>query len=179
MPTTNRVCDLCVSQLRQCLAHFKLKNRKQDCLMWIILLGVPSYLHCKTAHIWHWLVQTCATAYSKKTPNASTWTSARGKQIWPPAPMVQPRQVHARICSVAHSITSWCLFLMPSAPVTLLYLVKCPMSKKGQRKMFYKHFEYKVVITDQQIGQIKMQTDTNPSHTEELLVGKVLSLSSE
>lgn len=68
---------------------------------------------------------------------------------------------------------------MSSAPVTLLYLVKCPVSKKGSRKTFYKHFEYKVGITDQQIGQTKMQTGTNPSHAKELSVGKVLSLSSE
>lgn len=80
-------------------------------MMWMILLSVHSYLHCKTAHICNWLVQTCATAYSSKIPNASTWTSARGKHyIWPPAPMVQLRQVHARICSVAYSVTSCCLF---------------------------------------------------------------------
>lgn len=53
------------------------------------------------------------------------------------------------------------------------------MTKKGPRKMFYKHSEHKVVITDQQIGQTKMKTDTNPSHTKELSIGKVLSLFSE
>lgn len=39
--------------------------------------------------------------------------------------------------------------------------------------------QYKVVTTDQQTGQTKMQTNTNPSHTKILSVGKILSFSSE
>lgn len=98
----------------QCLTPSKLifKNRKKD-LIQIILLRLYPYSPCNTTHIIkHWLVQTCVTAYSNETLNASIWTSAKGNyKIWPPAPTVQPRQVYARISSVAYSVTGCCLNL--------------------------------------------------------------------
>lgn len=115
MPMTNRVCHLCVSQLRQCLTHLEQKTGLSDAGYFVrypFLFTLQDSLH------WALTSSNLCNCVLKQSPNASIWTSAKGKHNFsPPATMVQPRQVHARICSVAYGITNCCLFLMSSAPI--------------------------------------------------------------
>lgn len=68
-PVTNKVCDLCFSQLKQHLMSVSdtlqtyLSEQKRGLFymyfLIIILLGLHSYFPCNITHIKYWLVQTC------------------------------------------------------------------------------------------------------------------------